>query len=417
MNRFFGMLAAGLLLSACGGGAAPAASPSPVSAAPSTAAKPVASTAAPASAAPASASAKPAASAAPAAASGAASAKPAASGAAAPSLAPVPKVTLQLTKPLPALNPPYTVKARVGSSLTTAPFWYAIEKGYFDQLGLKFEEVQITQSADVTGPLTQGQIDIAGVAFAPGLYNAVSRGVEVQAVADNGQLQPNLAGSAAVVKKGELAKYGNDWCALKGKKIAGMTNVDGFYATLLKALQSCNLSEKDVDTFQPGFAQVNAALANGSADVGFNVEPFVSQGVQQGVVEIWHQADQAWANQQMNMLLYGPQFIKNKDAALRFMVAYMAGVRDYDRDIAPGGDANQLGTVLAKHLPVKDPNAYSKMIMMGITKNGAVNTQALGEEIQLFQKSGTIPPGQVNLSWVNNDVRQEALDLLGPEKK
>jgi len=222
MNRFFGMLAAGLLLSACGGGAAPAASPSPVSAAPSTAAKPVASTAAPASAAPASASAKPAASAAPAAASGAASAKPAASGAAAPSLAPVPKVTLQLTKPLPALNPPYTVKARVGSSLTTAPFWYAIEKGYFDQLGLKFEEVQITQSADVTGPLTQGQIDIAGVAFAPGLYNAVSRGVEVQAVADNGQLQPNLAGSAAVVKKGELAKYGNDWCALKGKRIAGM---------------------------------------------------------------------------------------------------------------------------------------------------------------------------------------------------
>ncbi|MBV8085798.1 MAG: ABC transporter substrate-binding protein [Chloroflexi bacterium] len=422
MKRLMLALSAGLLLSACGGAAAPAASPSaPAPAASSPAAKPAASAAAPASTA---ASAKPAtsvaASAKPAAsgaASATASAKPAASGSAAaspaPSLPAIPKVTLQLAKPLPALNPAVTVKARVGTSLTTAPFWYAIEKGYFDQLGLKFEEVQITQSADVTGPLTQGQIDIAGTAFSPGLYNAIARGVDAQAVADNGQLQPNLAGSAVVVKKGQLASYGSDWCALKGKKIVGVAKVDGFYATLLKALQSCNLQESDVDATNPGFAAVNTALVNGSADVGFNVEPFVSQGVQQGLIEIWHQADVAWPNQQMNMLLYGPQFLKNTDAALRFMVAYMAGVRDYDRDIAPGGDQNELGIILAEHLPVKDPSAYGKMIMMGITHNGAVNTQALSEEVQLFQKSGTIQPGQVNLGWVTNDIRDQALMYLG----
>jgi NitT/TauT family transport system substrate-binding protein len=407
VKGFVTTLAVGLLLAACGGGAAPAPGSSAVAPAPSAAGAAKASTAG-----------SPAASA-------VASAKPAASGPAAGSAKPVPsfsyapiaKTTLQLTKPLPPLNPPFTVKARVGSSLTTAPFWYAIEKGYFDQLGLKFEEVQINQSADVTGPLTQGQIDIAGVAFAPGLYNAVSRGVEVQAVADNGQLQPNLAGSAFIVKKGELAKYGSDFCALKGKKIAGATNADGFYATLLKALQSCNLTARDVDTFNPGFALVNQAIVNGSADVGMNVEPFVSQGVQQGLIEIWHQADQAWPNQQMNMLLYGPAFITNKDAALRFMVAYMAGVRDYDRDIAPGGDQAQLGTILAKHLPVKDPSAYAKMIMMGITSNGAINTQALGQEVQLFQQAGTIQPGSVNLNWVNDSIRQQALDLLGPAKR
>ncbi|HLY67394.1 MAG TPA: ABC transporter substrate-binding protein, partial [Chloroflexota bacterium] len=291
-----------------------------------------------------------------------------------------------------------------------------IEKGYFDQLGLTFQEIQITQSADVTAPLTQGQIDIAGTAFAPGLYNAIARGVDVQAVADNGQLQPNLSGSAVVVKKGQLANYGSDWCALKGKKVVGVAKVDGFYATLLKALQSCNLSESDVDATNPGFAAVNLALTNGSADVGFNVEPYVSQGVQQGLIEIWHQADVAWPNQQMNMLLYGPQFLKNTDAALRFMVAYMVGVRDYDRDIAPGGDQKELGIILAKHLPVKDPNAYSKMIMMGITSNGAINTQALGEEVQLFQKSGSIQPGAVNLGWVTNDIRDQALTYLGPAK-
>ena len=408
------LFAAGLLLAGCGGAASPAA-PASSAAAPSVAPKP--SSAAPASAAASpsavasgSAAAKPAAS---------ASAKPAASGSAKPaaSAAPIQKATLQLTKPLPALNPAYTVKARVGSSLTTAPFWYAIEKGYLDQLGLKFEEVQITNSSDIVAPLTRGQIDIAGTAFGPGLYNAINRGIDVQAVADNGQLQPSLAGSAAVVKKGEAAKYGQDWCALKGKTVAGLDKESGFYATLLKALQSCQLSEKDIKTVNPGFGAVNAAIANGSAEVGFQVEPFVSLGVQAGLVDIWKQMDTAFLNQQMNMLMYGPEFVKNKDASLRFMVAYMAGVRDYDRDIKPGGDATQLGSILSRHLPVKDPNAYSKMIMMGISKDGAVNAPALTEEIKLFQGSGTIQPGEVKLNWVNNDIRQQALDYLGPEKR
>ena len=65
-------------------------------------------------------------------------------------------MALKLTQPLPALDPPLTVKARVGSSLTTAPFWYAIEKGYLDQLGLTFDQVNITNASDVVGPLVSG---------------------------------------------------------------------------------------------------------------------------------------------------------------------------------------------------------------------------------------------------------------------
>src|SRR5262249_61230119 len=56
---------------------------------------------------------------------------------------------LQLTKPLAPLSPPVTVKTRVGSSLTTGAFWYALEKGYFDQLGIIFEEVDLPNSNDM----------------------------------------------------------------------------------------------------------------------------------------------------------------------------------------------------------------------------------------------------------------------------
>lgn len=405
---------AGLVaLSACGGAAAPSAAP--VSSSPAAAS--------PSAAAPASASAKPAASPAasakPAASAGA-SAKPAASGSAAaspaPSLPPVAKATLSLAKPLPALNPPVTVKARVGNSLTTAPFWYAIEKGYFDQLGLKFEEVNITNSIDIVGPLTQGQIDIAGAGFSAGLYTAVARGVEVAAVADNGQLDTKLAGSAAVVKKGALASYGQDWCSLKGKKIGGIDPGGGLQATLAKALASCKLTLKDVDAQAIPLPTVVQAVVNGAVDVGFAVEPFVSAGVKNGTIDLWRPLDDGWNKQQMNVLLYSPQFVKNRDAGLRFMVAYVAGARDYRRAIEGTGDKNEMGVVLAKHLAIKDPKAYGDMIMMGVDPNGQVNLPALTEEVKIFQDAGQVQPGTVSTNWVTDEFRTQALDYLGPYK-
>jgi NitT/TauT family transport system substrate-binding protein len=398
-----------MLATACGGGAAPASSPAaaaPVSAAAS--AKPPASVSAAASAA----------------ASGSASAKPAVSGAAsasaaakpAPSLPAVAQTKLELLKPLPPLNPPVTVKARVGSSLTTAPFWYAIEKGYFDQLGLKFEEVTITNSTDVVGPLTQGQIDVAGVAVSAGLYNAEARGVDVIAVSDNGKMAPNLAGAAAVVKKGTVSNYGKDWCGLKGKKVIASAPGSGLYATLVKALSSCNLSLKDVDETDVPFANINQAISNGAADVGFQIEPLVSAGVTQGILDIWMPLDKAFENQQMNLMLYSPTFVKNKDAGLRFMVAYLAGARDYTRAISGKGDRAELGVVMAKHLPIKDPKAYDGMIMMAVDPNGDVDMSTLGQAIKIFQDTGVVQPGPTNLNWVNDDVRKQAMEYLGPFK-
>ncbi|HEX6512332.1 MAG TPA: ABC transporter substrate-binding protein [Chloroflexota bacterium] len=386
-----------ILLAGCGGTSAiPASSisASALASASPASSKPAASASAPASAKPAP--------------SAAGSAKPAASA------APIQKATLQLAKPLPPLNPAYTVKARVGNSLTTAPFWYAIEKGYLDQLGLKFDQVNITNASDVVGPLVSGQLDIAGTSFGPGIYNAVQRGVDVVAVADNGQLQPSLAGSAAIVKKGNLAQYGQAWCALKGKKVGGIDAQTGLYPTLIKALESCKLTINDVDFFNPTFPALNQAIVNGAGDVGFQVEPFVSQGVAAGLVEVWHPLDQAWANQQMNLLMYGPGFTRNKDAALRFMVAYLAGVRDYDRALKPGGNQAEMYQILAKYLADKNPDHYAQMIMMGINSDGQVNLDATRQELQIFQQAGTVPAGDVKLDWITNDVRQQALDYLGP---
>ena len=303
-----------------------------------------------------------------------------------------------------------TVKARVGSSLTTAPFWYAIEKGYFDQVGLGFEQVQIASSGDVVAPLATGQIDIAGTSFGSGLYNAILREIEVVAVADNGQLDRNLAGSAAVVKAGTESQYGDDWCALKGKKVIIVTRTTGLFVTLVKALESCQLTENDIEVVELGFAETNAAIENGSVDVAFQVEPFVSAGVAAGILDIWKPLDEAREGQQMNMLLFSPTFAKNHDVALRFLVAYLAGARDFRADAESG--ATELGEILSKHLPVTDPAAYAGMIMMGIDPNGEIDVDSVRESLEIYQQTGSLEPGEVRLNWINDELRQEALTYL-----
>ena len=338
----------------------------------------------------------------------------AASAAASVASAPASSGPLTLAKPLAPLASTLTVKARLGNSLTTGPFWYAVEEGYFQQLGLNLESVQIQNSSDVVAPLATGQIDIAGTSFDAGLYNAIHRDVNVVAVATNGELEQDLAGSAAVVKKGTVSQYGSDWCSLKGKKVAIVGKTGGLFVTLYKALQSCNLTLNDIDVVSLGFGDMNAAIQNGAVDVAFQVEPYVSSGVAQGLFDVWKPLDQAYLGQQINLLLYGPSFYQNKDAGLRFLVAYLAGARDFHADAVSGGNKTRLGDILSKHLPVKDPSAYSGMIMMGVNPTGQIDTQSVKDSLSILQATGQLPAGNIDLGWIDDNLRQEALTYLPP---
>jgi NitT/TauT family transport system substrate-binding protein len=321
---------------------------------------------------------------------------------------------LPLTKPLAPLSQPVTVKTRVGTSLTTGAFWYALEKGYFDQLGITLEEVDLPNSNDMVPPLATGQIDVAAGSFGAGLYNAVTRDIPVKAVSDNGKLDENLAGSATVVRKGTLAEYGNDWCALKGKRVILQSRGTGMHSNLVKALESCNLTLKDVDIVELGFAETNLAIVNGSADVAWQVEPFVSRGVQDGTLDIWKPLDQAWKGQQMVLVMYSPKFFQDRDVGLRFLVAYLAGARDYRRAIESGADKQEMGQILARHLAIKDPNAYAGMIMMGVDPNGEVDLATVREAIRMWQDEGSVPAAEIRLDWIDDTLRKEALGYLRP---
>jgi NitT/TauT family transport system substrate-binding protein len=318
-----------------------------------------------------------------------------------------------LAELLPPLNPPVDFKVRVGNSLTTAPWFYALDKGYFRDLGINFVEVTVQSSGDVAAPLATGELDAAGTSFGPGIYNAVKRDIALVAVADNGQLNRGLASSAAVVKKGEAANY-QTWCDLRGKRVAVAAKSTGLYITLGKALHDqCGLGPEVVDWVEIPFGDTNAAVFNGSVDVGLQVEPFVSRGVSDGTVEVFKTMDEAYLDQQMNMVIFSPHTAERRDVGLRVLVAYLQGNRDYNAAIRQRVGRDEFKQIMARHLAIKDPEAYETMIPMGIDLNGRINVPSVRESLEMYRDGGMIPGGgEIDLHWIDQSLLEEAIRLL-----
>jgi NitT/TauT family transport system substrate-binding protein len=344
-----------------------------------------------------------------------------AAGASAPASAPAPSAApaaaKSLTELLPPLNPPVDFKARVGNSLTTAPWYFALDKGYFRELGINFVEVTIQNSSDVAAPLATGELDAAGTAFGPGIYNAVKRDIPIVAVADNGQLNRGLASGAAVVKKGEAANY-QTWCDLRGKRVAIPAKSSGLYVTLAKALRDdCNLGPDVVDWVEIPFGDANQAVFNGSVDVALQVEPFVSRGLKDGTLEIFKTMDEAYLDQQMNMIFFSPQMMQRRDVGLRVLVAYLKGARDYNAAIRQGVGRDEYKQIMARHLAIKDPEAYETMTPMGIDVNGRINVPSVRESLVIYRDAGMIPGGgEIELQWIDQSLVEEAQRILDAAK-
>ena len=64
---------------------------------------------------------------------------------------------------------------------------------------------------------------------------------------------------------------------------------------------------------------------------------------------------------QFSVILYGPQFVRdNPDAARRWMVAYLRGVRDYDNAIFKGLDKDEVVRLIMKQVTIRDASLFDR---------------------------------------------------------
>jgi NitT/TauT family transport system substrate-binding protein len=165
-----------------------------------------------------------------------------------------------------------------------APFYYGLEQGYFEDEGLDVRtEIGFGGSEFVPSVLSDEYQFAVGEYLS--LMIARENGVELQVVSNltNGADTPDRGTDALLVAPDSGIDSIDD---LAGKTIA-VNGLQGMGEVGLGAiLEEQGLDPAGVSFVEIGFPEMNAAVAAGDVDVAWNVEPFITLGEMDGLVNL-----------------------------------------------------------------------------------------------------------------------------------
>lgn len=186
------------------------------------------------------------------------------------------------SEPAP-LNPPQKVKVAYVPIMKFATMYVAADRGLFKKYGLDVDLEKVKSGTEAIAFLTQGTVDVGGIAIVTSLWNSWNRDLDVRVIAPGG-LEPMKDSPTAVLLSKKAAEAGIKTLAdLKGKRI-GASGGPGSGAEYLiaKALERAHLTIRDVNLINVGDPDIPAALDAGSVDAALAAPPYSEKALQSG---------------------------------------------------------------------------------------------------------------------------------------
>lgn len=182
------------------------------------------------------------------------------------------------------LDPPQPVRVAYVPIMKFATLFVAEERGLFDKYGLDVELERVKSGTEAIAFLTQGSVDVGGIAIVTSLWNSWDRGLDVRVIAP-GALEPMENSPTALLVRKSLQDDGSvtDIAGLKGKRIAaaGGPGSGGEYL-VAKALERAGLTIRDVELMNVANPDMAAAMEGGSVDAALAGTPFSDQMLESG---------------------------------------------------------------------------------------------------------------------------------------
>ncbi|MGB5944862.1 ABC transporter substrate-binding protein [Paenisporosarcina sp.] len=303
-------------------------------------------------------------------------------------------------------------------SASGAGFYIANEKGYFDDYNIEVEFVSFANSDDMLPALASGEVDIAGGISSAAFFNAIAQGIDVKIIADKGHNAKDRSYFTFVIgadKQDEIKDYSD----LKGKRVAvsGEHGVDDYIYQLM--LEHAGLAKDEVEfVLMPDFGTMLAAIENGSIDAALNIEPLITQGVSQGIHARFGDATDFAPEAQIAMVLGAPQFMNDEqDVSLRFMAAYLKGVRDYNDAFIKGEDKDEIIDIMTKYTALKDPAVWENVFVTGLNPDGKMFIGDIRDQYEMYKKNGAIR-GQFKFDEaIDTSITEKAVEIIGEYEK
>lgn len=298
------------------------------------------------------------------------------------------QLSRQTYSPRP-LDPAVKVNVGDGAANTSAAVYLAMDRGYYDQEGLRIETVAINGPTDVLPSLTSGQLDFAVGSASAALFNAVPRGLGIKQVTPVIVANKGYKAAALVVRKdlvdgGKYHSLGD----LRSMKVGVLGRASTSEYLVQLALAQGGMTSNDVDWTVLPQPDMITALSNKNIDAAWMIEPFISLAQGKGIGAPVAVAGDLSPGFLQAGYLASPKILGAADVVQRFVTATLRGERDY-YDVEVGRSAREtLVQTLIKHTNAKDPAQYQSINLGGATPNGEFDLASLDQLQNFFIQAG-----------------------------
>jgi NitT/TauT family transport system substrate-binding protein len=311
------------------------------------------------------------------------------------------------------------VKLGVSGRPDQASLEIALRRGYFEQEGLDVETVQATTGQEMVPSLASNQPQVASGSPNAGLFNALNRGIDIRIVGDFAHIGDAQDRTIAIMARADLVDSGQikTFADAKGRVISQGPGPGQITEIVFQTLYDrAKLSPSDVSVKYINFPDTLAAFASKSLEIAFLVEPLVTAADRQNLARVLVPGGAIDPGAELSIWIYSPEFANDKDAATRFMVAFLKGARDYYDAFFLGKDKDATIALLTQYLPVKDPKLWETSRQY-TDLNGRVNVADLKRQAAFHVEHGNVTGAVPNIDkFLSPQFAEAAVKQLGERK-
>ena len=286
-------------------------------------------------------------------------------------------------------------KAKVSMALlrltSSAPLFIAMDKGFFAEENLEVTPQWFDAAHPIAVTTASSQVDVGATGITASLFNMAASGQKLAIVADKGREQKGYSSSALIVTADNYANCITSLEALKGKRVGITQKGSTFHYMIGRMLETKGMKLDDVQLIPLGkLSAVMAALESKQIDAAILNEPNISKVQRAGYGKMVVQVGDL-IPYQTSAVFYSPNFVKNEDAAVRFMKAYNKAVNYYYDAAIAKKDAKKLDevvSIVSKY--VKAPVEDIKLGLPYIDRDGKLLSSDIATQIEWYASHGML---------------------------